>query len=84
MKNAVLFFMQRATCNGRWLSAIWKGGNMKRFKLWVLTFLLIVSTLAPMTVYAEGEGNIDNGGGGLGEGTDTNFGTPGMKGCGSR
>ena len=46
---------------------------MKRFKLWVLTFLLIVSTLAPMTVYAEGEGNIDNGGGGLGEGTDTNF-----------
>lgn len=46
---------------------------MKRFKLWVLTFLLIVSTLAPMTVYAEGEGNIDNGGGGLGEGTDTNY-----------
>lgn len=46
---------------------------MKRFKLFVLTFLLIVSTLAPMTVHAEGEGNIDNGGGGLGEGTDTNF-----------
>lgn len=38
---------------------------MKRFKRWVLTFLLIVSTLAPMTVYAEGEGNIDNGGGGF-------------------
>ena len=26
-----------------------------------------------MTVHAEGNGNIDNGGGGLGEGTDTNF-----------
>ena len=46
---------------------------MKQFKLFVLTFLLIVSTLAPITVHAEGEGNIDNGGGGLGEGTDTNF-----------
>ena len=46
---------------------------MKEFKLFVLTFLLIVSTLAPITVHAEGEGNIDNGGGGLGEGTDTNF-----------
>ena len=46
---------------------------MKRFKRWVLTFLLIVSTLAPMTVYAEGEGNIDNGGGGLGQGTNTNY-----------
>ena len=50
-----------------------KGGNMKRFKRWVLTFLLIVSTMAPMTVYAEGEGNIDNGGGGLGQGTNTNY-----------
>ena len=46
---------------------------MKRFKLLVLTFLLILSTLSPMTVHAEGNGNIDNGGGGLGEGTDTNF-----------
>ena len=53
---------------------------MKRFKLWVLTFLLIVSTLAPMTVHAEGEGNIDNGGGGLGEGTDTNFWSTGDEG----
>lgn len=26
-----------------------------------------------MTVYAEGEGNIDNGGGGLGQGTNTNY-----------
>lgn len=46
---------------------------MKRFKLLVLTFLLILSTLSPMTVHAEGNGNINNGGGGLGEGTDTNF-----------
>ena len=46
---------------------------MKRFKLLVLTFLLILSTLSPMTVHAEGNGNINNGGGGLGEGTGTNF-----------
>ena len=62
-----------------------KGGNMKRFKRWVLTFLLIVSTLAPMTVYAEGEGNIDNGGGGLGQGTNTNHwnkGDEGVSHCG--
>ena len=34
---------------------------MKRFKLLVLTFLLILSTLSPMTVHAEGNGNINNG-----------------------
>lgn len=57
-----------------------KGGNMKQFKLFVLTFLLIVSTLAPMMAHAGGEGNIDNGGGGLGEGTDTNFWSTGDEG----
>ena len=46
---------------------------MKRFKLLVLTFLLILSTLSPMTVHAEGNGNINNGGGGLG-GCGNNFG----------
>lgn len=52
---------------------------MKRFKLLVLTFLLILSTLSPMTVHAEGNGNINNGGGGLGEGTGTTSGIPEMK-----
>ena len=50
---------------------------MKQFKLWLLAFLLAVSTLMPVTVHDEGEGNIDNGGGELGQGTGTNFWIPG-------
>jgi len=45
---------------------------MQQLKLCVFTFLLILSTFSPVMVYAEGEGNIDTGGGELGEGTDTN------------
>lgn len=46
---------------------------MKQIKRFVLTFLLILFTISPLMTYAAGEGNIDTGGGGLGEGTDTNI-----------
>lgn len=46
---------------------------MKQIKRFVLTFLLILFTISPLMAYAAGEGNIDTGGGGLGEGTDTNI-----------
>ncbi len=44
--------------------------------LWALLFVL----LCPATAYAVGEGNIDNGGGGMGQGTSQNSWTPGMEG----
>lgn len=44
--------------------------------IWVITALL----LFPMTVHGAGEGNIDSGSGGMGQGTSQNSWTPGMEG----
>ncbi|AGL02884.1 hypothetical protein [Desulfoscipio gibsoniae] len=46
---------------------------MKRQISIFLVLLLLFSMLLPMTAYAEGEGNIDNGGGGMGSGTSENY-----------
>jgi len=46
---------------------------MKRQISTFLVLLLLFSMLLPMTAYAEGEGNIDNGGGGMGSGTSENY-----------
>lgn len=46
---------------------------MKYLRKSLLLFTLLFSLIIPMTVYATGDGNIDNGGGGLGSGTNTNF-----------
>lgn len=46
---------------------------MKYLRKSLLLFTLLFSLIIPMTVYAAGDGNIDNGGGGLGSGTNTNF-----------
>ncbi len=45
---------------------------MKYFRQHMLCFILTVLLLCPQNVYAAGDGNIDNGGGGLGEGTTEN------------
>lgn len=45
---------------------------MKYIRKGFLLFVLVFSLVMPMTVYATGEGNIDNGGGGMGQGTSTN------------
>lgn len=39
----------------------------------ILLFVLVLSMIAPCTVYAAGDGNIDNGGGGMGQGTAENY-----------
>lgn len=44
----------------------------KRISIFI-ALLLLLSFLIPVTIYAEGEGNIDNGGGGMGGGSDTNY-----------
>lgn len=46
---------------------------MKYIRKNLLLFVMLFSLIVPMTVYAAGEGNIDHGGGGLGNGTNTNF-----------
>lgn len=45
---------------------------MKYIRKGFLLFTLVLSLVMPMTVYATGEGNIDSGGGGMGQGTSTN------------
>lgn len=46
---------------------------MKYLKKSFLLFVVLFSLILPMSAYAAGEGNIDNGGGGLGSGTNTNY-----------
>ncbi len=46
---------------------------MKYLRKSILLFILLFSLTVQMTVYAAGDGNIDNGGGGLGNGSNTNF-----------
>ena len=52
-------------------------GNMTK-RLAVLTMVLML--ICPLTVYAVGEGNLDGGGGSMGQGTSQNKWTPGMGG----
>jgi hypothetical protein len=48
----------------------------------ILSLFLIIALLfaSPLTAFAEGDGNIDNGGGGMGNGTSQNSWTPGNDG----
>ena len=46
---------------------------MKRLFSILLSLILLLTLCAPISVYADGDGNIDHGGGGLGGGTDSNF-----------
>lgn len=52
---------------------IFRGGKMAYLRKSFLLFFVLFSLVLPMPVYAAGEGNIDNGGGGLGSGTNTNY-----------
>lgn len=53
---------------------------MKQNTIIILVFLFMLSLILPVTTFAEGEGNIDNGGSGIGGGSDTNYWTPGDEG----
>ena len=46
---------------------------MKRTLSIFIVLTLLLTALLPLTAYAQGEGNIDNGGGGMGSGTSENF-----------
>lgn len=53
---------------------------MKRILSIFIVLLTILTVLFPVGAYAEGEGNIDHGGGNIGGGTGESFWTPGDKG----
>lgn len=53
---------------------------MKQLRGILLAVMLFVSMLPCQSVYAVGEGNVDNGGGGMGQGTSSNKWTPGNDG----
>ena len=46
---------------------------MKRIISVLLAFVLMISIFLPMNAYAIGDGNVDGGGGGMGDGTNTDF-----------
>ncbi|MVB09355.1 hypothetical protein CAFE_00030 [Caprobacter fermentans] len=53
---------------------------MKRIYSVLLVLALLCSSLCAVPAYAVGDGNIDGGGGGMGDGTSTNSWTPGNEG----
>ena len=53
---------------------------MKRLFSVFLSLALLLCMISPVSVYAVGEGNIDGGGGGMGDGTSSNSWTPGNDG----
>ena len=53
---------------------------MKRNLSIFLMLALLLTFLSPLAAYAEGEGNIDHGGGGMGNGTSGNYWNPGDEG----
>lgn len=57
-----------------------KGKNVKRFLNILLSLSFMLCLFSPLTAYAVGDGNIDGGGGGMGEGTNQNSWTPGNEG----
>ena len=53
---------------------------MKRIGCMLLLMALLFLVALPNTSYAVGDGNLDGGGGGMGQGTSQNKWTPGMEG----
>lgn len=53
---------------------------MKRLRGLLFAMILFISMLPSQTVFAVGEGNVDSGGGGMGQGTSSNKWTPGNDG----
>ena len=53
---------------------------MKRLLSAFLSLVLLFCLISPVSVYAVGDGNVDGGGGGMGDGTSTNSWTPGNEG----
>ena len=53
---------------------------MEKIKRFILAFLMLFILSVPINVFADGDGNIDNGGGDMGQGSSTNVWSPGNEG----
>ena len=53
---------------------------MKKILMILIVFILLFSLMMPIVVFAVGDGNIDSGGGGMGDGTSTDKWSPGYDG----
>jgi hypothetical protein len=64
----------------RAFSFAWKGGKMKRICSVFLVLAILLCLFSPITAYAIGEGNIDGGGGSMGDGTSESYWNSGNEG----
>ena len=78
--HAVLFVCLKPGKMETSASCGWKGGYLKQKRGVFLAVLLSLSFLFSVPVYAVGDGNIDGGGGNMGQGTSQNSWSPGNEG----
>ena len=76
----MVFFLFPETREGDKASRGWKGGYLKQKKYVFFTISILLSLILSIQVYAVGDGNLDGGGGSMGQGTSQNSWSPGNEG----
>ena len=76
----MVFFLFPETREGNKASRGWKGGYLKQKKYVFFTVSILLSLILSIQVYAVGDGNLDGGGGSMGQGTIQNSWSPGNEG----
>ena len=76
----MVFFLFPETREGDKASRGWKGGYLKQKKYVFFTVSILLSLILSIQVYAVGDGNLDGGGGSMGQGTSQNSWSPGNEG----
>ena len=76
----MVFFLFPETREGNKASRGWKGGYLKQKKCVFFIVSILLSLILSIQVYAVGDGNLDGGGGSMGQGTSQNSWSPGNEG----
>ena len=76
----MVLFLSQKPGNGNKASRGWKGGYLKQKKYVLFTVSILLSLILSIQVYAVGDGNLDGGGGSMGQGTIQNSWSPGNEG----
>ena len=76
----MVFFLFPETREGNKASCGWKGGYLKQKKCVFFIVSILLSLILSIQVYAVGDGNLDGGGGSMGQGTIQNSWSPGNEG----
>ena len=76
----MVFFLFPDTREGNKASCGWKGGYLKQKKCVFFIVSILLSLILSIQVYAVGDGNLDGGGGSMGQGTSQNSWSPGNEG----